>query len=250
MERDGKPYFPSRLGQDGGSMMQIMIALAMGGVLLLTLSQIFSASNDVKSLVRNADVLMELEQRVRQAAMSNWSIAITRARNKKINACFVAGETCPTAWTRFDLGLFKHDRASGGYEYSGGKCSSFCPIEVETRFSGSCTKNPCTVASVLHIEYRILIQGDLARKGVVSHTFKVPRTTDQNVSCGVDDLGRPKFAKTIANGSLSCLQVPKIKTKLEGVRAGTCVRAKGPQQVLVGFESSGELICEPAKFSK
>lgn len=234
----------------GISLVEVMIALAAGGVIISILATALGQASDMQARMQVFDTMTSLEHKITAAARSQHTLlTLTADENPTFAACANStGAACAGKWQPLGLKYLKNEKLDGNYDKRGRPCSGKgCSINVQTWFSGACLAPGCQALDAIYVRYEIRLEGQLARSGVTTFSREVTPATDDNLVCGVDAENRPRFATGIKNGKLECSDLPKANAKITGLKAGSCTRGK---QVIVGVAADGSIICEDARFTK
>ncbi len=236
--------------QEGFTLVQSLVGMAVGLLVVMYTAQFFKAGQGSMALLKQKDILTEIEENVRFAAADQASMNKSMTVNDKLRSCIKEdGAKCPQKAQEFNLWYGSKLQLTGKFNLNGEKCSAGltgCPFEVVTQFSPACPDAACDPPSLIFVRYSIMVEGALFRTGQIPFVLKNSMTSDDNNSCGVAANGAPRFANAIVGATLTCVTLPGISRQVEGVVPGDCDRTK---EVLVGFDATtGEKICEPFKF--
>ena len=230
----------------GMSILELLISLGLGGlVLTLFLNQLSDVQN-LHGIALNHTQLSSIEENTRLAINLNSSLKLTAAKNPKLRACLKDDDNiCDTSKTPVNLILSKGRVVTGLYELTGKRCDngSSCPIKVKTFFTGVCevSQKECDKVHSILYEYEIQVDGLTTNSGAIRKIIGGKRISDDNQACKTDSTGRTKLANRIGSRNIACLEVPASTRTITGINTGSCNQGT---EVLVGFTSTGDLICE------
>jgi hypothetical protein len=238
--------------QSGYTVLETSIALTIAMLIGFFVVQFIQNATEVEQIISSADVIAELENRVRAAVLHPGFKSITANKlshpgNKKLNQCLTPDEkNCSKRYRPFILWRFRHEAITGGFTKKAALCKGSCPVVIKTQFLGKCTRKQCDVAQMIRVKYQIFIEGNKIRSGVVNRMIKTRRISDLNNSCGADDSDRPKFVESISGTDLKCGEVEARKAKITGLVPGSCKKGK---EVFVGVNrATKRIICEKVRF--
>ena len=226
-----------------------MLALGMMAGLLYYLKEPFFTALHLSSLAQDRATWQNIENDLRQSVVDASLFELARKKSPELDACLrVDDVTCKTGPQPITFYLSDSRATTGLFKSQGVSCSgSSCPIAVEATFTGLCrTAGPCDVAGTIEVDYRILIDQKLFRQGYLQRPNKEKLLVDENISCGVNDLGRSGFAHSIGPMNIDCVLPLRLNRKVTGIELGDCARGR---EVLVGFDSGGKRICSDVKRS-
>ncbi len=237
----------------GFSLVESLIALAIGGVVTMYAGNMIKATLDSNKIAKRLNILSELETRVQRAFLDAKSFAKTKGSNAKLQACIdVDKKTCELNNTDVDLWLVKKDgreeNLTGSYDAALKSCSTGCALELKTKMNAGCETGPsCDAAAVISLSYEVLVNKQVVKRGAFSRQNVALEKSDTNIGCGLDkDTNIPQYVNAVDSGTLTCASLPGITRQLDGVTPGDCKRGS---EVLGGFDSEGKIICVPIVFS-
>ena len=242
--------------QSGLTILEMVIALGIGGIVVMVLASLADQMFDMKAHVRQYDALSSLEQKIREAARDRYSLlTLTKARNPGLANCVDnLDPVCRNRWQPLNLIYLRGQPLDGTYTELGQRCPNdrVCPIRVETLFQASCLQSPCQAVNSIYINYAIAHQGVRKRNGTLTfvNTEMANAGSDSGDSCLSDSSKRPTFVRRIVDGRVvttQCQEVLQAVVTMKGIKPGACKRGTNPE-VLVGVLPGGDLICEPVRF--
>lgn len=242
-----------RSQEKGFSLIEILLSLALSVTVLALIKNPLMQTLNLDKVVKDRNVLQNLEDRLRQSVIQNASFEIALAASPPLSAC-VKQDGKPCLGGRQPLSLFiaKDKRTTGLFAARGEACSGgACPISIEAYFSGICAigssgvaEPGCELAPTLEIEYKLSVGGAIFRRGLIYRANSNLVLADENATCEVDELGRSHFAHAISPQKIACLPPPRHERKLSGIQLGDC---PGINDILVGFAPGGQRICAPIR---
>jgi hypothetical protein len=231
------------------SMLEMISGLAIGAILVTALATFLKQSSDTQSLLTLNDTITGLEQKIRAASRNSYSLeSLTAEANPTFDSCLTATSSdCLSTWQPLGLFYIDGDPLDGSYDKNGRRCTDAkCYVSVATWFNGACFASGCTRLNVVYIRYEIKVKGNLLRSGLLTYSKENAPVSDDNETCGVDAKERPKFARKIDGGTVTCEEVPTPIVTVKGIKPGSCKRGK---EVIVGVKIGGSIICEAAKYT-
>lgn len=237
----------------GFSMVEALIAVAIGGMVITYASSMIKATIDSNKIARRLNIVSELETSVQQSFLDPKSFERTKEKNPAISECVeLDSKNCKLSDASVDLWLEKSPtnarKLTGFYDANLKPCKVGCALELRTKMNASCeTGTTCDAAAVLSLSYEIFVGDQAVRRGAYSRQIITKGKSDMNIGCGVDAVtGIPQYVNSVDLGSLACVSIPGIPRTLKDVSPGECERGR---EILAGFDNEGKIICVPIVFT-
>lgn len=235
----------------GMSLIEVVLALALGGLGLILVSHQLSDIKKLREVSSDFSIISSLEENMRLALSQKGSLERLIKKSPNLEACFQRDQkSCNLGPIPIPVFSSSGKRATGSFNLRGERCDdSGCPLRVQAYYVAFCTpaETFCDQAESLVIRYEIYMTDTSAPIRSGNHHIYVSQSnfSDDVMVCGSDELDRVKLANKLNRNSVSCIEVPVPSRTLSGIVAGECDR---DLEILSGFDAAGNPVCKKLDF--
>ncbi|SMF78133.1 type II secretion system protein [Pseudobacteriovorax antillogorgiicola] len=234
--------------RSGFSIVELLVAIAFAIATTYFAIDNILVVRDLARLTENKVVVSEIEESLRSTLSSRKKFTATINRNPRLKTCMIEdAKLCSATPMSLELWASNQHQIPLRYFIDGKTCDNDrCPLEVELLARGLCADaGRCDKAATILVDYAIFADGAVLRRGSIKRNISTPPSSDTNQVCptGADD--QKNLASDVRGGRLRCVPAPQLQRSITGVMPGDCLLGK---QLLVGFSSEGDPLCQDIKF--